>query len=778
MSDVGDGVVNNVTNTFSDSAASVMSSNTLTSGTYRPTDVTDGSPLGDMFPSPAPAPPYGTNLAIFNGTNPNGTWSLYIHDDGPGDTGTITNGWSLDITTYPVANTPPTLSGIGPQTTTVNKATAAIPFTVFDAETAPSSLALTAFTSNGGLVPTNNIVFGGSGSNRTVTLTPVSNQLGTVTISLNVSDGALVASNSFVLTMNPATLVVTANSTNRVYGAGNPIIGGSVVGLQAGDNITGTFTNTAANSGSPVGIYTNTVTLSDPNGKLGNYIVTTNRGTLTVTAAPLTVTASDTNKVYGTTRVFGGTEFAITSGALVNGNTLTSVTLTSSGANGTAVAGTYPITPSAAVGSGLVNYSITYSNGTMTVVPAALTVTANSTNKAYGTNRIFAGTEFAITSGALVNGNTLTSVTLTSAGTNASAPAGTYPITASAAVGTGLVNYSITYSNGTLTVTPAALTVSANNTNKVYGATRVFAGTEFAITGGALVNGNTLTSVTLASAGTNAAATVGSYPITITNATGTGLTNYTIAYNSGTLTVGTASLQITAGDTNKVYGVTLNPTAFGVTGLLNGDNVSGVSLNSAGSVGAAPVGGYVITASGATGSGLTNYTIGYSNGTLTVGAAPLAIAALNTNKAYGVTLTFVGNEFLATGLANADSVSSVLFKSDGASAAAAPGEYPISVTNALGTGLTNYSITYVDGLLNITGPLPPFAINAVVVSDGVAAITWSSVSNVAYRLQYTDDVTGTNWTEVLPEIVALGNSSTATNVVGDVIQRFYRVRRP
>jgi len=85
------------------------------------------------------------------------------------------------------------------------------------------------------------------------------------------------------------------------------------------------------------------------------------------------------------------------------------------------------------------------------VAQATLSVTASSTSKTYGQTLSFAGTEFA-TSG-LVGDDSVTSVTLASAGTAASAALGTYTIACSAAVGSGLSNYAITYVNGALTVT-------------------------------------------------------------------------------------------------------------------------------------------------------------------------------------------------------------------------------------------------------------------------------------------------------------------------------------
>jgi len=99
MSDAGSGGANNVTLTLSDAAAAALPPSGLVSGTFRPTNLTDSSPGGDNYPSPAPAGPYGATLSTFNGTAPNGTWALYVFDDGPGDSGSFAGGWSLTITT-------------------------------------------------------------------------------------------------------------------------------------------------------------------------------------------------------------------------------------------------------------------------------------------------------------------------------------------------------------------------------------------------------------------------------------------------------------------------------------------------------------------------------------------------------------------------------------------------------------------------------------------------------------------------------------------------------
>jgi subtilisin-like proprotein convertase family protein len=90
--------------TFDDAAAGpIAPGEALNSGTYQPTNNDTflpkcaPAPDVDTFPAPAPASPYGSGLAVFNGTDPNGTWSLYVLDDGGGDAGSIVNGWSLDI---------------------------------------------------------------------------------------------------------------------------------------------------------------------------------------------------------------------------------------------------------------------------------------------------------------------------------------------------------------------------------------------------------------------------------------------------------------------------------------------------------------------------------------------------------------------------------------------------------------------------------------------------------------------------------------------------------
>src|SRR5438477_85771 len=113
--------------------------------------------------------------------------------------------------------------------------------------------------------------------------------------------------------------------------------------------------------------------------------------------AGLTITANNQSKEYGNVFTFGGTEF--TSAALLNGDVINSVSLSSAGTLATAgVAGSpYVITAANATGSGLGNYTISYVAGSLNVTPAPLSLRASNQSKIYGSTFTFNGTEFSAT---------------------------------------------------------------------------------------------------------------------------------------------------------------------------------------------------------------------------------------------------------------------------------------------------------------------------------------------------------------------------------------------
>ena len=69
----------------------------LFSGDYQPTNIADCDDFSETFPAPAPTPSGSSALSVFNGTNPNGTWSLYVVDDTSGNIGSVSGGWGLMI---------------------------------------------------------------------------------------------------------------------------------------------------------------------------------------------------------------------------------------------------------------------------------------------------------------------------------------------------------------------------------------------------------------------------------------------------------------------------------------------------------------------------------------------------------------------------------------------------------------------------------------------------------------------------------------------------------
>lgn len=98
--------VSNIDLTFDDAATDLVPAPPV-SGTFRPTNTTDGS--YDDFIKPAPSVSGATALSTFAGMKPNGDWNLWVVDDASGDLGVIAGGWCLTITT--TAPTSTALSG-------------------------------------------------------------------------------------------------------------------------------------------------------------------------------------------------------------------------------------------------------------------------------------------------------------------------------------------------------------------------------------------------------------------------------------------------------------------------------------------------------------------------------------------------------------------------------------------------------------------------------------------------------------------------------------------
>lgn len=553
------------------------------------------------------------------------------------------------------------------------------------------------------------------------------------TLSISGSSGLTytIAYVSNILDILKAQLIVNALNQSKVYGSTG--IDGSqytVSGLKFSDTVTSVDLNStgaAANAtvaGSPYAINASNAVGTSTYGAVSldhNYDITYNTGQLTVTPKALTITADDRTKTYGDTVVFAGTEF--TTNGLVNGDTIGHVDLASGGAAATANAGTYAINGSNATGTGLGNYDISYAPGLLTINKAGLIITADDQTKTYGNWFLFNGTEF--TTSGLVNNDKVWLVGLGSLGQLPGANVGNYDIYLGGALGKGLSNYDISYVKGTLTVDPRALTIAATDQSKVYGDTFTFDGTnpgDFTVTG--LVNGDKVKTVDLSSDGAPGTATVGAYDIDIGNAHGKGLSNYDITYNNGTLTVTPKTLHVLIDDQSKVYGntFTFNGSEFSYNPaeLVNGDQLTSLVLHSDGAPATANVGGYAIDALSAAGTGLSNYNIAYTPGTLFVNPANLLIIANNDTKTFNGIPYSGGNGVTYVGFKNGDTAESLGFDigyGGNSQGAVNPGKYDITPFADFGSnsggdgefakvaavnfGNPNYNVSFASGLLTI-----------------------------------------------------------------------------
>jgi hypothetical protein len=169
------------------------------------------------------------------------------------------------------------------------------------------------------------------------------------------------------LAVTPHALTLSAHNKSRSYGAGNPVLTGTLIGIQNGDNISPGY-STSADVNSSVGGYSIFASMNDPDGKLSNYSVTINNGTLAVTPVELTVQAGNATRGYGEPNP----NFTATISGYVNGedsSDLSGTLALTSTAQATSLPGDYSIVPS---GLSSANYSINYTSGTLTITTTNL----------------------------------------------------------------------------------------------------------------------------------------------------------------------------------------------------------------------------------------------------------------------------------------------------------------------------------------------------------------------------------------------------------------------
>jgi hypothetical protein len=220
-------------------------------------------------------------------------------------------------------------------------------------------------------------------------LQAVGTYVGNYTASGGVSANYNFSYNAGDLIVGKRTLNVTAQGQTITYGTVVPATTIAYSGFATGEDAT--FLTTAPSAASVLsgiqnaGSYANNFTASG--GVSANYDFVYNTGTLTVNAAPVTISANNVNQVYGAGNALNG--YSIT--GLLFGDTITNVTLTPNATLSTSNfwnAGSWQIQASAANGGTFnpANYAITYVQGALNVTPRALTVSAAATNKPFDGN--------------------------------------------------------------------------------------------------------------------------------------------------------------------------------------------------------------------------------------------------------------------------------------------------------------------------------------------------------------------------------------------------------
>ena len=269
----------------------------------------------------------------------------------------------------------------------------------------------------------------------------------TVTLGSNPNYDVTPADGTLAISARPAT--VTADDKAKTYGDANPALTATVTGTVNGDTLNYSLSTTAAQFSS-VGDYAITVTL----GSNPNYNVTPTNGTLHISPKAASVSADNKTKTYGDPNP----ALTATVTGTVNGDML-NYTLGTTAVQFSNV-GTYPITVT--LGSNP-NYTVTPTNGTLTINQRPATVTADNKSKTYGeANPTFTATVVGqVTGGDTINYSLSTTAVQCSG-------AGTYAITVT--LGSN-PNYTVTPTNGTLTINKAHLTVKADNKSKAYNGT-------------------------------------------------------------------------------------------------------------------------------------------------------------------------------------------------------------------------------------------------------------------------------------------------------------------
>ena len=479
-----------------------------------------------------------------------------------------------------------------------------------------------------------------------------------------------------VVTVVKIPLTAHVANTTKVYGDANPEFNITYSGFRDGDSEVG-FSVPASIS-----------TIVDNSSKVGKYDIVASGavsdkyeisyipGTLTVTKAPLSISAGNYTKKQGDAMpVFKASYAGFKNDE--DESVLTKQPVFSCEANEASAPAEYAVTIS---GADAENYDISYEQGHLTVVEAdAVVVRAKSYSRQYGDeNPVF---EFE-TEGAALDG---TPEIVCSAVANS--PVGSYTIEVKQG---SIKNYNVHFESGSLVITKASLSISAGNYTKKQGdAMPMFKASYVGFKNGE--NESVLTKQPVFSCEANETSAPADYAVTVSDAEAE---NYDISYEQGRLTVTDAdAVVVRAKSYSRVYGDANPVFEFETEGtVLDGTPEIVCSADKS-----SQVGSYTIEVRQGS---IKNYNVHFENGSLAITKASLTISAGNYTKKQGDAMP----EFKAnyTGFKNGED-ESVLTKrptfETTATVESAPGEYPITVS---GVEADNYEVkSYIAGTLTV-----------------------------------------------------------------------------
>ena len=527
------------------------------------------------------------------------------------------------------------------------------------------------------------------------------------------------------LTVNRKSITITPDGgQGKVYGDADPTLTyASAPALESGDGFTGALGRAAGENAGSYGITLGTLSAGD------NYSLSLTAPAVrfAITKAPLTVTADNKTRAYGDadpsfTASYSGFkrgENLATSGVSGNPSLTTTATASSN-------VGSYAITAGLGTLSSS-NYSFTFANGTLTIGAATLSVNAGDKAKTYGDDDPAAG----YTLSGFKNGEDAISAGV---GGTAGCSIGSHSENVGAyddvySCGPGSLaagNYDfVAGSNGKLTITKKAASVTAEDKTKVYGSDDPALTTTNSGFLAADLGAGKITFGATRAAGETVAG--GPYSITpsASDAGSNLLDNYDVTYHNGALTITKKAASVTAEDKTKVYGDADPALTTTHDGFLAADlGPAKITFGASRTAGETVAGGpYPITPSASDGASnlLANYDVTYHNGALTITKKAASVTAEDKTKVYGdadPALTTSSSGFLAADL-GAGKITFGATRAAGETVAGGP--YPVTPSASDGASnlLANYGVTYNPGQLTIgKRPLTVTADNKSKTYDG------------------------------------------------------------